>query len=762
MFRRTNLSPAAGTADLRLLVLGFSAGVLAVQAFPGLPGLPWVALLALSVLPAWRGRAVWAACVLGMLWTAWLGQQYLDRRWPAARHGEDIVVRGVIISLPERAAGTGDERPTWRFEFAPFDDIGPQRLRVSWYRADAEPRGGECWRFLLRMRTPHGSVNPGGFDYEGWLLRKNIGATASVREAEPCGAVEGYRVLRVRQRVAERIRTTLGERMPAALTLALTVGDTAGLGETDWDRFRRTGTNHLIAISGFHLAIVSGCAFFLLRWAWSLWPRLCLRVPAQRVGLCGCAVVATAYALISGMGTPVTRALIMLLVLVAAALSNRLHQPGRAIACAWGLILVFDPFAVLSPGLWLSFGAVAAILYLTLGRARPPPTWRMVLVMQLLLSLLSMPLTLYFFQGLTWLSPAVNLLAVPAFSVLTPIVLLAVLLSMLTADVGTWGLVWAGRLLNWADRGLDWAAGLVPHAWLPASAEPAALALAGLAVVLLFAPRGVPLRPLALVCVLPLLWPRAVPADGLVVTALDVGQGLAVVVRTPGHTLVYDAGPAFDDGFDAGRSVVVPFLMDQGVRRVDRLVLSHDHNDHAGGVDAVRRMLTVADEIGTAQGRPCVEGEHWEWDGVRFELLHPHTARGSDNELSCVLKVSGPYAVLLPGDIERRSERRLLADRAGDLAAEVLLAPHHGSRTSSSEAFVAAVRPALVVHSAGWRSRFGHPRPEVVERYADINAAQYVTGVVGAVTIRRDSQGRLRVEEHRRRHARWWNAAAEP
>jgi competence protein ComEC len=206
----------------------------------------------------------------------------------------------------------------------------------------------------------------------------------------------------------------------------------------------------------------------------------------------------------------------------------------------------------------------------------------------------------------------------------------------------------------------------------------------------------------------------------------------------------------------------VPYLLAQGVRRIDRLVLSHDHNDHAGGIAAVRSLLQVGDEIGTVHGRPCIEGERWEWDGVRFSLLHPQSDRGSDNEQSCVLRIDGAYSVLLPGDIERRSEARLLRDRGSELAADVLLSPHHGSRTSSSVELVAAVRPDVVVHSAGWRSRFGHPRTEVVERYAAVGAEQFVTGVVGAVTIRQDRDGRLRVQQYRRENPRWWNAAAEP
>jgi competence protein ComEC len=236
-----------------------------------------------------------------------------------------------------------------------------------------------------------------------------------------------------------------------------------------------------------------------------------------------------------------------------------------------------------------------------------------------------------------------------------------------------------------------------------------------------------------------------------------------VVVRTAGHTLVYDAGPAFEDGFDAGASVVAPFLLSQGVHRVDRLLLSHGDNDHAGGVPAVRRLLRVADELGTAGARPCRAGQAWEWDGVRFAVLHPDGPGWRGNDASCVLRVEGAFSALLPGDIEAGAEARLVAAHGERLRADLLLAPHHGSRTSSSAAMVDAVRPAVVVHAAGWRNHFRHPRPQVRERYAAAGASQHVTGEGGAIRVWRDpAGGGIRVEEHRRAAARWWNAPAGP
>lgn len=757
------LSSARGWRDLRVVVLAFSAGVLALLNLPELPPLAVYAGLAASALWPWRGQAAWGACVLGLLVCGWNAQRYQDQRWPAARHGDQLWVHGTVASLPERVVNGDGESMDWRFAFETSDRGVPPRLRVSWYRTTQALAGGQCWDLLLRLRAPHGSLNPGGFDYEAWLLREGIGATAAVRDARPCADPSSYRVLRLRQRIVDRLHEVLGDTRAAALAAALIVGDTSSLRDADWQRFRVTGTTHLVAISGFNLAIVAGFVFALLRWAWSLWPRLCLWVPAQRVALYGSGLAAAAYALLAGFEAPVTRALIMLLVLIAAAVAHRLHEPTRALAYAWGLILLLDPFAALAPGLWLSFGAVAAILYVSVGRLRAPPAWRLAVRVQLFLSLALIPLGLHFFDGLAWLSPLVNLAAVPLFSLLTPLLMLSVLALGMHEPLGVSALQACGWVLDTVYHGLARLADGAPAAWIPASPAGAALVLGALGAMLAFLPRGVPLRALAIPCLAVLALPRGTgtPAQ-LEVTALDVGQGSAIVVRTRRHALLFDAGPAFEEGFDAGRSIVAPYLLGLGLQRLDLLVLSHGDNDHAGGVAAVRELIDVGDEIGTDAGVPCADGRAWEWDGVRFRFLHPDTGAWSDNNRSCVLRVDGPFSALLPGDIERAAEQRLLREHPQLLHADVLLSPHHGSRTSSTPDFAAAVNPGIVVHSAGWRSRFGHPRAEVVERYVQLQARQFTTGVSGAVRIRMGAPGGLEVETWRPRAARWWNAAAEP
>lgn len=757
-------APAA-PATLLSLIVCFTLGALALLRGPALPELSTLALLAMPAVLPWRWRSPWAAFVLGVLLADARAAGLLAQRWPVERLGETLNVQGHIVTLPQAsvvsdgdADAAGEPTRTWRFLFEPQDPDLPRRIRVSWYRSPVTLQGGDCWRLALRMRTPHGSLNPGGFDYEGWLFRQGVSATATVREGEACAAVDGPALLRLRQRIANRIGDWLPAHPALPLVRALAIGDSSGLTDDDWQAFRLTGTTHLIAISGFNVAIIASLAFFVLRWAWSLWPALCLRLPAQRAGYLGSALAAVLYALLAGFEPPVARAAFMLVFLLIAGWLGGLARAGQALAVAWALIIAADPLAVLTPGLWLSFGAVAAIFYVGSGRLGRVPAWRAAVTLQWMLSLMLAPLTLYWFQGTSLLGPLVNLVAVPLAALLTPALLIALLLSGTLPALGLPLLRAVAAVLEYGAEGLDALARHSPEAWLAASPAPAALLLALLGAVLLFAPAGLPVRALgALGFSALLLPPGRAPRQDFELAVLDVGQGLAVVVRTSGHSLLFDAGPASPDGFDAGSGVVVPYLLANGIRRLDRLIVSHRDLDHRGGVPAVRAAIRVDDEIGALSATPCRDGDAWNWDGVRFELLGGPAEGLSTNDGGCVLRVSSArLSALLPADIEAAGEARLLAAHAGALQSAVLIAPHHGSRTSSSAAFIAAVQPQLVIHSAGWHHRFGHPAPVVVARYAALlpEVSQQSTGDRGALIVKpgergpdvsawRDRQGRL-------------------
>ncbi len=752
--------------DTRLIALAFGAGVLAVHAGADLPSLGLLILLCIPALIPWRGRLLWSAAQLGVLLVVLQASHRLEHRWPAERHAQEVEVIGHVSSLVERTAGfSAKQGRNFRFEFAPHqsEDL-PDHLRISWYEADLHPRAGECWKFRLKMRTPHGSLNPGAFDYEAWLYRRGVGGVASVRSGERCDISRSFPVLNARQWIKQHLDDALGDHPGKAMIAALTIGDDSGFSKEDWDHFRQTGTSHLVAISGFNVAILAGLAFLIVRWSWPAMGNLALRFPAQKAGMVAAAIAGLAYGLLAGWDSPAQRAAIMLALLLMAALPDRQPQLSSALAAALILMLCMDPSSVLSPGLWLSFGAVAAIFYATTHRLEAPSAWRSGIRIQIMLSILLAPLTLYFFQGAAWLGMPVNLIAVPVMTVLTPLVVGASALAAIVPEPGIALLGWVADVMQALQSGLAWIAAHAPLAWFPASPPRSALLLALFGALLLFAPRGVPLRGLGFLCFLPLMFsPRASVQAPFDLNVLDVGQGLAVLVRTQNHVLLYDAGPAFPGGFDAGEAVVVPFVLSQGERGLDRLLLSHGDRDHAGGVNAVREWLPVTQEIGTDAHTPCADGQGWTWDGVQFEILHPDEQSWSDNNRSCVLRIQAEgFSALLAGDIERGAEARLLGDHADRLKADVLIAPHHGSKTSSTLAFVQAVAPQVVVFGAGWRSHFGHPRPEVVARYEAIGARSLVTGVEGAVRVWRDPQGEVRTSSWRREHSRFWSAPAEP
>lgn len=782
-------------------VLLFTAGALALLALPALPPLAWLAGLSLPALLPWRWRGHYALLLLGFLLCAWRAQGMIDSRWPLADSDREVVAEGRIASLPEqrlsagmKEPGTRDEgaedgegqeapalRHDWRFLFSPAADAGlPRLVRVSWYRAEPRLQGGDCWRLKLRLRPPHGTLNPSGYDYEAWLFEQGIGATAIVRDSSPCGERSGYWLLRARQQVVNRLEHWLPGNPALGLVAGLAVGDRSLLQEQDWDTFRVTGTSHLMAIAGLHIGMVVAAVFFLLRWFWSAFPAWCLRLPAQKAAMLGAAAAAIVYALMSGFEPPAQRALLMLLSGFAALWFDRPSLVPRALALAWLLIVAASPLALLSPGLWLSFTAVAAIFYVISGRLGPRRRWRELLLLQLTLSLVLLPLTFYFFQGGGWIGPLANLLVVPLFTLLLPALLLALGLAWAAPALGVPLLGWVAHGILWVRQGLGWAAAHAPDAWIAASPPPALLLLAMLGMALLLAPRGLPLRGFAALCFLPLFLPldRA-PAEGFQLTALDVGQGLAVVVRTAQHTLLFDAGPAFEDISDAGRSVVVPYLLGQGVHELDLMIISHADLDHRGGAPAVRRLLDVDREIGALSATPCRAGQRWNWDGVEFEILSPPADAPAEansaaplrsksdrfwrNNGGCVLRVSaGGHAALLPADIEAPMEKRLLADLPDKLRADVLLAAHHGSKTSSTQPFVDAVQPQLVIFSAGWRNRFRFPRAAVVARYLGEGAELHMTGNGGAISVSVGAKGVGEVGDWRADHPRLWREPAEP
>jgi competence protein ComEC len=692
----------------------------------------------------------------------------LDDALPRELEGQDLVIAGHIADIPQET-GFGarflfDVESAWR---ADTPVTIPARISLSGRPQGTTPRAGERWRLAVRLTRPHGFQNSGGFDYEGYLFRNRIRARGYVRDwvavlPDPSGR---YAIDRVRERIGERIRAALDDSPQAGIVEALANGHARGIQPGQWDVLRATGTLHLVAISGLHISLIGGIAFFIARFLWSLPGYTVLRLPAPVAGAIGALLAATAYAALAGFVVPAQRALIMLAVAMLGVLLRRRYLPSELLAAALLAVLVFDPLAVMASGFWLSFAAVAVILFVAHDPARP--LWRRVGFIQVAIALGLAPLTLWMFQQVSLTGPLANLLAIPVFDfAVVPLVLAGIVSLGLGIETFTvWLFQAAAWLLDQLWPALEWLAQLSWSQWWQPPPGVVALGCAAVGLLILFAPRGWPARWVGVVWLLPLVAvePNTLASGEVRFTVLDVGQGLAAVVRTANHTLVYDTGPRFSASFDTGESVVAPYLRQAGVRQIDALVISHGDNDHAGGADSVRQAMTVSrllSSVPALEGiaEPCTEGARWQWDGVEFELFNPPPGvTSSHNNASCVLRVRGPHgAILLPGDIEAKAEKRLVSRYGDGLRADVLVAPHHGSKTSSSPAFIAAVRPRHVIYAAGYRSRHGHPHAQVTERYDRHVARSHASPERGAVEFELTERGIFWSAWREREHRYWF------
>lgn len=755
--------------------LAFLAGITFFQTLSELPAESsyWLAAALLLVLVKSRLLRATGYAVAGFLWAWWFAVQVLHARLPDALEGVDITVEGRVLGLPERI---GDGTRRFLLGIERYRDAGGWRVlelpvRLSWYREAPDIHAGERWSLRVRLKQPHGFANPGGFDYERWLFSRGIRATGYVRRSamnQRREAAQSYvDVARWRESLAQQIAAAGGDPANTALLTALAVGVRSGISSQQWEILRRTGTSHLIAISGLHVGLVAGLVFLAVRKGWGRLGAV-QRWPAPRVAAVCAMTAAFGYAMLAGFEVPAQRALIMVCVWMLTRYWSSAQSPWRVWAIALWIVLLLDPLSVLGAGFWLSFAAVGWIFYLTWGRFGCLSRWRRTCTVQFGLVLGLTPLLWLWFHQVSVIAPLANLVAIPWIGLLVvPLLLIAVATLVLWPAAGHLAVLGAGHLL-----GALWFI-LERLAYLPATvlALPTVpvpvLALLGLGLASVLAARGMPTRlaGLALVAAAGCFRPERPAEDELWLTLLDVGQGLAAVIETPNRVLVYDAGAAFPGGFNAGEAIVAPYLVHRGYRRVDRLVISHSDNDHSGGGEAVFSWLDVLridsgepQALDWARSTACRAGQKWLWDQIAFEYLAPFDAAPGNNA-SCVLRVETPdgRVLLLTGDIERPVERRLLAVVPGRLAADVLVVPHHGSRTSSMPAFVNAVHPRLALFATGYRNRFGFPKPQVVRRYADIGAYLLNSAYSGAICIRLKRGEPVAAHEYRRQKHRYWH-----
>ncbi len=782
---------------MRLAIIAFVIGVWSCQQQARLPG--WPILLGLALVAAaaavgaacfhdrsdrrWRLAsrvpAVAAASLAGFVWAAGMAQWRLADALPEANEGRDIRLTGVIATLPQ----SYDHGVRFEFEVERAAARVPSRLWLAWYRGWREEEwhrpppvhAGERWQLTVRLKRPHGNQNPHGFDYEAYLFERGLRATGYVRpdpenrRVDAFVARPGLLIERLREGVRDRFARVLEDKEYAGILVALAIGDQRAIDGDLWQVFNRTGITHLMSISGLHVTMVAGLGYWLVSWGWRRVPGLALRLATPKAAALGGWCSGLAYCLLAGFGVPAQRTLYMLSVVALALWRDRVSSPSRVLALALLVVLLVDPWAVLAAGFWLSFGAVALLFYVSSGQIGSVHWLRAWLSAQWAVTIGMIPLLLALFHQFSLVSPLANAVAIPLVSlVVTPLTLIA---AALPFDPLLSLCHWLVGMLMMFIHAL---ARLPQAVWQQAAPAPWAivLALAGCAVVLL--PRGVPGRGAGAVMFLPLVLiapPR--PQQGAaLVTTLDVGQGLAVHVQTAGHDLIYDTGPKFSPDANSGNRIILPYLRSRGVSRLDGLIVSHADTDHEGGAASILEVLPVgwlasslpADHplrAASSHHLPCFAGQRWVWDGVEFEVVHPAWEAYAmpprkSNELSCVLAVRGAGgSVLLTGDIQADSESLMVA-RAGErLRTDLLLAPHHGSRTSSTGPFIDAVGAQTVVFSAGYRSRFGHPHPQVERRYATTGARLLRTDRDGAVSVLLGSEPQPTVLERVARMRYW-------
>lgn len=784
-------------------------------------------------------------------------------RSPVAKgeHGARAAAPCESVPVPTRIELVWAARS--RFERARKADKADSAERSGMADGAASPRAGERWRLSVRLKVPRGFANWSGADAELMAVVKGVGATGHVRVAYrtsrasrsppesratqasaarrlQAGPVPGYRFAAWRERLRDDFRTALG---PSAryggVLMALALGERGDISDDDWQVFADTGVSHLLAISGLHVSLVAGAFGAMVG---VLWRRACSRRfslplwwPAPKAAAVAGLLAAIAYGAVAGWGVPVRRAVGMVAIVVFALVQGRMAAPSYVLAWALAVVVALDPWAVVTPGLWLSFGAVAALV---LGARRErtsrarresrtrdttaerreapeavaqPGPWARIATLatlphriaqallprvgqaaraQYVVTIGMVPLSLAWFGAVPLLGPLANAIAIPVMTlIVTPLALASLLLP---AALAHGSLAFAHTVVVWLADWLGSLAALPWAVWRAAIAPPWAQLLAVAGVVACLAPLPawaglaracrVGIRIAGFAMMGPALFASAPrPATGAFrLTMLDIGQGNAVLVETATRTLLFDAGPPLGRRGDAGRRVIVPYLRARGVRQLDRLVVSHAHDDHFGGARSVLRAYPAAHVMSSlppghpvrraaATHRTCLVGQQWTWDGVTFRFLHPDPAtlrdgwagRTGPNSVSCVLRISsGRRSALLAADAEAPQERAMLARFGPQLRADVLLAPHHGSLTSSTPAFVAAVAPRHVVFQTGYRNRFGHPRPQVVARYREAGARIWQSVAHGGVRFSITADG-IEAQAYREAHRRYWHAQTQ-
>jgi competence protein ComEC len=755
---------------LPVYALAFLSGIASLQCFRFLPDALWAAFLPIFLFISVFNRVYRLPSIFlaGFLWALLHAHHYFNHVLPEEMTGQTIAVDGHINGIPK-----SDGRvQRFLFKITSFDQkytgFYPETLKLSWYGHHGKLKAGQHWQLMVRLKPPHGFMNPGGFDYERWLYQERIHATGYVQKHSSNRLKSGspvYSINRIRQSTLDYV-TSYTSRF-TGLIAALAVGYKGGISAEQWQVLTRTGTNHLMAISGLHVGLVAAWIFWLAR---RVAPVIILkRLPGTQFAALISLIVAGFYALLAGFAIPTQRAMAMLCVVLVALMFRKQVRPLNSLCWALIVVLVFDPVSVLALGFWFSFIAVAVIAYSFSGRLCRARGWMQWGRLQWVIALALFPVSLFLFNQTSLIAPLANLLFVPlATVVVVPLILLASLSLLFSTDLAQWLYQLTETVFELSWPMLQWFSKHDLSIWQQAQPPILYMLLAILGVALLLAPKGLSHRWLGMIMLLPcLLYQAELPEDGEVwVDTLDVGQGLAMVIQTHHHILVYDTGPRFSDNFDTGERVILPYLKQKGIKKLDKLIISHGDNDHIGGAQSLLNQLAINELLGQGIKRldhvhkvSCSRGQKWRWDQVDFEILHPDKDYKKSNNQSCVLKISnGKANVLITADIESKIEAEMIKFHTEKLKSDVMIIPHHGSKTSSSINFINAVKPDYAIVSSGYKNKFKHPRPEVIRRYQSSGIKTYNTAELGTVLLKLNKTVGIRPPaSYRTKASHYWN-----
>ncbi|OGT45285.1 MAG: DNA internalization-related competence protein ComEC/Rec2 [Gammaproteobacteria bacterium RIFCSPHIGHO2_12_FULL_41_20] len=763
-----------------LFTLSFLCGVLSLQLFQKLPAIIWSYCIFIPII-FYVGlprvcRQLLLGFLLGLAWSIWCVHHVMTWSLPSELEGKPLLVEGYIAAIPHEQnqqtrfllSAQSLSQGLSKTQHIPIHGL----LQLHWPNCPYHLRVGQHWRLPVRLKKIHSTANPGGFDYEAWALQQGIIVTGSVT-ANTTAWLLGRDVYfhpldSIRQAWKERIEAILPSTITAHWLTALVIGERSAIPQTQWSVLRNTGTNHLMAIAGLHIGLMSGWAAMVMMWLWRRIPRLLLYMPAKIAGAWAALMMAIFYSSMAGFSIPTQRALWMMVVFISALLCRRKLPAWHAWSLALCIVLLMNPLSVLTESIWLSFGTLALIIYGMSGRLSPTGWWWKWGRTQWVIGIGLIPLTLVLFGQCSWLSFVANSIAIPWLGFLIlPCCFLGSVCVWIWPAVAKM-LFWiAGYNLAWLWKVLQWLAQQEFAVWYQATLPAWMVIAAVIGIICLLLPRGFPGRYLGVFLLLPSVFYQPVlPEQGdAKLTLLDVGQGLAAVIQTQHHVLVYDAGP-HQGSFDAGESIVTPFLHAAGIKHVDMLVVSHGDNDHSGGVNFILQQFpvrylrtSVPAMFPLANTAYCLRGTSWRWDGVQFTFLYPtlDTLR-LGNDSSCVLAVKvGKHRILLPGDIEKLAEKNLLEKNKKQLAVDIIIAPHHGSKTSGLPLFIDAVLPHYVLYATGYRNRYHFPHPSVVEAYRLRGVTQLDTARFGAIQFDiRAGQVLLPPSLYRKEHPHFW------